>query len=967
MNSRFVAISPLALLGLAACKSDNSAGGATPVSAGFAIKGPLQNALAFVDENGNREYDAGEASVRTGADGSYSLENPNGVNIVIRTDEQTIDTSSGAVVEGITLVGASDAGVITPFSTLGVDEVDTAALAEALGLEGVDLLEFNPYAEGVDAETALAVEKVSQQLIGTLQVLDAAGGGEGTFEGIVAAVEAALENGEDIDFTDPNFLQAVATEVGVTDAGVLDQVAAVNGVIAQAEGLGSADDPTNEFATAKQVADIYEEGGVDAGNDADVAAIAANDAPTNIEVTSEQDGDLSVDETAENSTDTIVGTLAADDDGAAEELIFEVLGDAADIFEVNVTPDGPVLAVKEGAELDAETASSIDVEIKVTDGLGKEATTTVTVAIANLSEFETTGIDDSFLEGSIEYGGTVRFQSALADEDNGEDPTDFASETYTWFLDGEVVEGETSDHIQTTADMAGKFLSAELTVVDQTGEETTVEDEFGHILPRWWEGDTPIVIQVNEDTASGLEAFSDEIEVVGQDLRVFFDNVGSLFGAFEVALDAADGFYTELEADGELSINFLYEDPNNPGNFDGNGSELEFRFNDLDTNTFADLQALVSEFEDFLSGNIAEVGAADLLANTSLGGALNSILFESTEGKVQLRSRPDDRPDRDDSLDIRIQLYDENGEDIDDPDLIQTFSLRGDFDTGLQTLRDLIEEVDENYEDADAAYDAADALPRPEFNDYVDEQGNFDSEAFNAAWQEIDEAYEAADDVDDIASFASLNALLEDLSPTGLRASYFQDENGERAEAFYADFADTYTDGEGVEQESIYIQFGDYFFFAEGEFPRSLSEIASVFDPAGPTLDDTIDAADEQETGGLATVLNGDGALPGLVDAGFDSLDFLGVFERTDDGNNPLIRIEIEDFAGLVENLDDLDVDDEAFGSYGNVTDDDNDDPYDLSYAYDDDGIYLVLGEGLDFDAFDALLGDLDLGAAVPA
>ena len=255
MNNRFKAISPLALVGLAACKSGDSP--ASLVSSGFAIKGPLQNALAFVDTNGNETFDAGETSVRTGADGDYSLANPDGANIVIQTDGQTIDTASGSVVDGITLVGAADAGVITPFSTLAADDVDTSGLAEALGLTGVDLLEFNPYAEGVDAATALAVEKISQQLLGTMQILEAAGG-TGSFEGIVAAVQDALEDGGTIDFTSQSFLEAVAAEAGVTDAGVVAKIIENNESIDDATGLGSAEAPVSEFGAASIIADSPE-------------------------------------------------------------------------------------------------------------------------------------------------------------------------------------------------------------------------------------------------------------------------------------------------------------------------------------------------------------------------------------------------------------------------------------------------------------------------------------------------------------------------------------------------------------------------------------------------------------------------------------------------------------------------------------------------------------------------------------
>ena len=67
-----VTLSPLALLLLAAC----GGGGGGPVSFtrdGKVIKGPLEGAKAFLDYDGDGEYDSNEPMVRTGSDGSYTL------------------------------------------------------------------------------------------------------------------------------------------------------------------------------------------------------------------------------------------------------------------------------------------------------------------------------------------------------------------------------------------------------------------------------------------------------------------------------------------------------------------------------------------------------------------------------------------------------------------------------------------------------------------------------------------------------------------------------------------------------------------------------------------------------------------------------------------------------------------------------------------------------------------------------
>jgi len=74
-------LSPLGLLVLAACKSDDLAitpnlGSVSPNSVklnGTVTKGLLENALVFLDYNKDGIQDADEPSTRTDANGSYTL------------------------------------------------------------------------------------------------------------------------------------------------------------------------------------------------------------------------------------------------------------------------------------------------------------------------------------------------------------------------------------------------------------------------------------------------------------------------------------------------------------------------------------------------------------------------------------------------------------------------------------------------------------------------------------------------------------------------------------------------------------------------------------------------------------------------------------------------------------------------------------------------------------------------------
>ena len=162
--NRFYVISPLALVAVSACRSPYSANTAS----GSIVKGPLSNALVFLDLDGDNVLDPNEQSIRTDANGKFTI-NTNSVNykIVALTDESTVDTSSGAILAGVTLSAPKGAAVVTPTTTLMEEGGLTASeVAEVLGLpDGVDPLTFNPFEAGVDAATALAVEKVSQQIM----------------------------------------------------------------------------------------------------------------------------------------------------------------------------------------------------------------------------------------------------------------------------------------------------------------------------------------------------------------------------------------------------------------------------------------------------------------------------------------------------------------------------------------------------------------------------------------------------------------------------------------------------------------------------------------------------------------------------------------------------------------------------------------------------------------------------------
>ena len=215
-----VVLSPLALLILAACgggggggvtSTPTSTGQSTFLRTGSVVKGPLENALAFLDYEGGTMgvRDADEPMVRTDENGNYVLTGTVGktvASVIAMTDESTVDTSSGTVLSGVTLKApeptSGETAVLSIASTMMVDQnLSETQVQEVLGIDGdVDLLTFNPFAETTDAATlaiAAAVESKSQQ-IGAV---------------ITSMAAAAESSGMDSSLAFASALTAVATVV----------------------------------------------------------------------------------------------------------------------------------------------------------------------------------------------------------------------------------------------------------------------------------------------------------------------------------------------------------------------------------------------------------------------------------------------------------------------------------------------------------------------------------------------------------------------------------------------------------------------------------------------------------------------------------------------------------------------------------------------------------------------------------
>ena len=372
--NRFYVISPLALVAVSACRSpyvaQNAVGGAV-------VKGPLSNALVFLDYNDDGVLDANEPFARTNSFGQYELTaTQSEYTLVAMADYQTVDTSSGAALSGITLTAPSGAGVITPTTTLmeegGISAEDVAAV---LGLpDGIDPLTFNPFDvdenDAAAVAAALEVEKVSQQIMTAVTSFASAaeGAGAGAGDAFTAALGSVVDvvktkadkiddpnaaaADKEIDFTNAADLALIKTEA-TSKAAALDGIDAatmnaladdttaaiknVNDKIATVTDL-DADATKNIFSTmqvlqdqVKEAAETQKAGGVANISFKDSAAVdtaALNSAPEAIT--------LSGDRLVSADGELVVGTVATiDPDPNDTTFTYTLLGPDAGFFDFN--------------------------------------------------------------------------------------------------------------------------------------------------------------------------------------------------------------------------------------------------------------------------------------------------------------------------------------------------------------------------------------------------------------------------------------------------------------------------------------------------------------------------------------------------------------------------------------------------------------------------------------------------------
>lgn len=286
-SSASTAVLSLMALGLTGC-----GGGGTTVpqfsQGGTAVKGPLSNATVFIDLDGDGKLDSNEISTTTNSDGTYSFSTTDQAklagDIIVTTNDNTVDASSGEVLAGVTLKATAGSEIVSPATTLVKAIVDAntsttqtaeqklaaaqTAVKTALGITDttVDLTTFNPF-NTTDTATAKEVEAAAQKVVAIVNSISEAADASGADKDAVFSkaietlgTEFASASGDLLDSTNiATTINKVVSgvtgsgtgELGITISGVADIALAVENVSNQIDAALAS--PTATLEDAREV------------------------------------------------------------------------------------------------------------------------------------------------------------------------------------------------------------------------------------------------------------------------------------------------------------------------------------------------------------------------------------------------------------------------------------------------------------------------------------------------------------------------------------------------------------------------------------------------------------------------------------------------------------------------------------------------------------------------------------------
>ncbi|MDQ5896385.1 MAG: hypothetical protein QG612_471 [Pseudomonadota bacterium] len=292
---RLLSASILLAFGLTACggsDSTSSEASVPPATIASAMAGTLVDdliagATVFCDTNDNGALDAGEESAITDSAGVYTFAAACTAQIAsvagTGTDLTTLKSLQGQ------LIGPAGTRVVSPLTTLKVvsklSDADFAAVLTALGLSGVDVANFNPFAAGADPTLAKTTASLAKVLADIAELGASAGGDPAVaFKAAVGAVVSHARSSTTPAFASDESLKALvnaAVSAGLSAGNTTwDATALAAAIDLATQGLSTLAKQTREAPSLSAARDLLSStavqaqiGSVDLKDSAAVAAL----------------------------------------------------------------------------------------------------------------------------------------------------------------------------------------------------------------------------------------------------------------------------------------------------------------------------------------------------------------------------------------------------------------------------------------------------------------------------------------------------------------------------------------------------------------------------------------------------------------------------------------------------------------------------------------------------------------------
>ena len=544
LNSKFKSRStfslfPLTALALSACGGGGSSGSGGNNNnlnqiSGNVIKGPLVDYVVFSDTNGNFYLDEGEPETTTDVNGAFTLTatNPNATIYAIYNSISSYDTSTNSTPTAGFLSATPEASVISPASTLLVNNSNLTVqqLAKSLGLEGIDLLNFNPYAAGVNATQALSVEKVSHQIQNVINSTQASmtlstDTSNITPEiqkellnmgfkvvGEVMRAKAALDQTVDLSSSDlmteiknktVELMTAHSTISSITDLAKLNEE--LDNLLKAAENVNTVVKSVSDLSSdnakgaltlgamlVDQIDNYMDKNEAISLTDYSNAVTLSNNIPPIIK-------SLSNSTFTENTTDSVVGRVIVEDESTSN-LKFFLHGDQ---YWLNIDESSGVVNFRNYPNF--EEKSSFSITIQVIDEGGKSTFQDFTITVINANDTPTGVVTVS---GTAAEGRTLSADvSSVADEDG------ITTFSYQWMRGDVPITGATNSTYTLTQADVDNTVAVAVSFIDGLGNKETLATS----------APSSIVTNVNNEPTGKLILIGDAIQ--GSTLTVSAENI----------------------------------------------------------------------------------------------------------------------------------------------------------------------------------------------------------------------------------------------------------------------------------------------------------------------------------------------------------------------------------------------------------------------------------------------------------